>query len=280
MYDICITLVATNELEQFKRMLPSLMEDIQESDLNTKIVIIDNHSTDGTKAWVAAQYPDITYIEQPKNLGFGRSHNRGMQSTDAKYYFVLNPDTMFEPKQAMLRKMYDYMEANDHVGMIGPKIFYPDGSFQYSCYRFPTFLQPLYSRTSLGKSGKGKKIADSFQMKDFDHNSTIPVDWIMGSAMFVRKKAIDDVGMFDDRYFMYAEDSDWCRRMWEKNWAVYYVHDLVIKHYHGRASAKVPGAIRAILTNKYARIHIRSWMKFFWKWRGNSRFYGASNHNK
>ena len=196
-----------------------------------------------------------------------------MSAVEASYYFVLNPDTEFPAGQNFLRKIFDFMEKNRRVGIAGPKILYPDGSLQYSCYRFPSFWQPVFSRTKLGQSGRGKAVADNFLMKDFDHNSTWPVDWVMGSAMFVRKTALDQVGGFDDRFWMYAEDSDWCRRMWEKGWAVYYVHDVHLRHAHGRASAKVPGVLNAMLRNRYARVHLWSWLKYFWKWRGNHKYY-------
>ena len=273
MFDVCITLVNTNELEDIKRCLKTLKEDSKDSGLNIYTVIVDNASAESPAGMIQEEFGPMNVILQTKNLGFGYSHNTAIKSVDAKYYFVLNPDTIFTSGQNFLRKMYDFMEKNPKVGMAGPKIVYPDGSLQYSCYRFPTFWQPLFSRTKLGKSGKGKEIADRFLMKDFDHNSTTPVDWVMGSAMFARKEAIDQVGAFDDLFWMYAEDSDWCRRMWEGGWAVYYVHDVVVTHYHGRASAKVPGVINALLKNRYARVHLWSWFKYFWKWRGNHKYY-------
>jgi GT2 family glycosyltransferase len=185
----------------------------------------------------------------------------------------LNPDTVFPENGNFLRKMFDFMEQNPRVGIVGPKILYPDNSLQYSCFRFPKFLQPVYSRTKLGESGRGERIKNQFLMKDFSHNRTQPVDWVMGSAMFIRADAIRAAGMFDDRFWMYAEDSDLCRRMWEKNWCVYYVHDIVLQHAYGRASAKIPGVFNALFKNKYARAHVLSWIKYFWKWRGTNKYY-------
>lgn len=273
MKDICITMVTTNEASTVKTCFTSMYKDLEGSDLDISVVVVDNASTDGIKNMLKTHFPEVKFISQSENLGFGTSHNKAMSSTKAKYYFVLNPDTEFPEGQQLLQHLYNFMEENPQIGMSGPKIVYPDGALQYSCFRFPTFTQPIYSRTKLGKKGKGKIIADHFLMKDFDHNKTIPVDWIMGSAMFVRASAIEEVGMFDDRFWMYAEDSDWCRRMWEEHFPVYYVHNVYIKHVHGRASAKVPGIINALLKNKYARIHIISWLKYFWKWRGNLKFY-------
>lgn len=272
MFDICITIVNTNEKEQTERCLESLYKDSTDCNLNFRVVIIDNASGD-TISDLKSKFPNFDIIFQEGNKGFGKSHNKAMQSAEAKYYFVLNPDTVFPENNNFLRKMFNFMEENPRVGIAGPKILYPDGSLQYSCFRFPNFFQPVYSRTRLGESGRGEKIKNKFLMKDFSHNRTQPVDWVMGSAMFVRAEAIRDVGMFDDRFWMYAEDSDWCRRMWEKNRCVYYVHDIVLKHVYGRASAKVPGAVNAILKNKYARAHLLSWMKYFWKWRGTNKYY-------
>lgn len=273
MHDICVTIVNTNEVELIKNCLRTMQADSVDSGLDIYTVIVDNASVENPASLLQENFLQLKLILQKKNLGFGRSHNTAIQSVDAKYYFVLNPDTTFEFGGHFFRSLYDFMEAHPKVGVVGPKIVYPDGSLQYSCYRFPSFWQPIYSRTKQGKVGKGKLIADRFVMKDFDHHKTIPVDWVMGSAMFVRKRALDEVGMFDDRFWMYAEDADWCRRMWEAGWAVYYMPEAVLKHLHIRASAKVPGVINALLKNKFARVHLFSWLKYFWKWRGNHKYY-------
>lgn len=273
MRDICITMVNTDEEEDIRRCLISLFLDSKNSELDITVVIVDNNSINDIEPMLRKDFPGTILLRQDKNQGFGKSHNKAISAVEAKYYFVLNPDTTFEVGQKFLKKCFDFMENHPNVGIIGPKIYYPDGELQYSCYRFPTFLQPVYSRTSLGKSGKGKNIADNFIMKDFGHDATRPVDWVMGSAMFVRKSAIDEVGMFDDRFWMYAEDSDWCRRMWEAHWFVYYVHDITLSHVHRRASAQVLGVVNALLKNRYARQHLKSWIKYFWKWRGNHKYY-------
>lgn len=274
MKDISIIIVNYHMKARIQTCLASLHTEIANTTRSVHIVIIDNsQNADGIQEWLTQTYPTVHYINPHQNVGFGKATNIGIASCDASYYFVLNPDTECLKEQKTLERLYAFMEKEKKVGMVGPKIVYPDGSLQYSCYRFPTLFQPFYSRTSLGKKGKGKKIADHFLMKEFDHEKTIPVDWIMGSAMFVRKQAIDDVGVFDDRYFMYAEDADWCRRMWEAHWPVYYVHDIVLSHIHGRGSAKIPGVFNALLKNKLARIHLMSWFKYMWKWRHTTKHY-------
>ena len=273
MFDIVVTLVCTNEEEDIKRCLPGLMADGRDSGLNIGIVVVDNNSDKEMASSLQGIDWPLKIIRQEENLGFGRSHNRAVQSLPGRYYFILNPDTIFRSGEKLLRRLFDFMEKNPRVGIAGPRIVYPDGSLQYSCYRFPSFWQPLFSRTRLGQKGRGRKMADRFLMKDFDHQQTRPVDWVMGSAMFVRGSALEEVGGFDERYWMYAEDSDWCRRMWEKGWAVYYVAEATLEHFHRRASAKVPGVVAALLKNRYARLHLISWLKYFLKWKDNRKYY-------
>lgn len=272
MDDICVSIVNTNEKEAVGKCLTSLYKDSINSGLKFKVVIIDNNSNDNIEEFEKIFF-NLSVIAQEKNEGFGKSHNRTIEEIEARYYFILNPDTIFPENGNFLRQMYDFMESNPKIGIAGPKILYPDKTLQYSCYRFPSFFQPIYSRTKFGQSERGEKIMERFLMKDFFHNKTRPVDWIMGSAMFARAKAIYEVGGFDDMFWMYAEDSDWCRRMWENNWCVYYVHNVVLLHTYGRASAKVSGILNALIKNKYARAHLWSWFKYFWKWCGTNKYY-------
>jgi len=267
MKDINIVIVNYKMKDDIDKCLTSLFLDTKDSGLEIIVTVVDNASHDGIAELLKEKYPEVNFIQMSENEGFGHAQNTGMESCEAKYYFALNPDTEFLPNSNAIKKMFDYMEKHDKIGMIGPKIIYPDGSLQYSCYRFPFFWQPVFSRTKIGGEKLREKMNNNFLMKDFGHNENRPVDWIMGSAMFVRNKAVKEVGLFDERYWMYAEDSDWCRRMWEMHWPVYYVHDIVVKHTHGRGSAKVPGIFKALLKNKLARVHLISWFKYMWKWR-------------
>ena len=273
MKDINIVIVNYKMKENIEKCLSSLFQDLDGSTLDVQVVVVDNSPQDGLGNILKEKFPQVLYVEQTGNVGFGKSQNRGMKAVEAKYYFALNPDTILHVGQKTLDRFYAFMENNPKVGMSGPKLLYPDGTLQYSCWRFPPFFQPFYQRTKLGKTKHGEKRVAYHHMKDFDHNHTMPVDALMGSAMFVRKEAIDRVGMFDERFFMYYEDIDWSLRMWESGWPVYYLHDVVLTHIHGRGSAKIPGVFRALIKNKLARIHVTSWFKFLLKWRGNHKYY-------
>lgn len=273
MFDVNIVLVNYNMKEEIDRCLSSLFNDVKDSGLQINVVVVDNASTDGSFDVIRKKFLEVKYLSQTKNLGFGAAQNIGLNSTEAKYHFILNPDTYFYPGEQTIKKLFDFMEKETKIGVIGPKILYPDGTLQFSCYRFPTLWHPVISRTSFGTKGFGKKFFNQLVMKDYDHEDRRPVDWIMGSAMFVRGKALQEVGGFDERFWMYYEDSDLCRRFWEAGWSVYYVPQIIIEHVHARRSAGVSGIFTSIIKNKYARIHIASWLKYMWKWRDNYRYY-------
>lgn len=272
MYDVCVSIVTTNEKALTERCLKSFYEDMEGVNLSFHGVIVDNHSNDGVES-LAQMFPQFSVIQQTKNRGFGASHNRGFRSCDARYFFILNPDTFFQKGQCLVSRLYRFMEEHDKVGIVAPKLLYPDGSLQYSCRRFPLFLQPLYSRTRLGERGSGKRIADHFFMKDFDHASLRLVDWVLGSAMLVRTSVFNEIGGFDERFWMYVEDTDLCRRVWEAGHLVYFFPEVALEHALQRLSAKEKGVIPSLMKNRYAWEHLSSWLKYFWKWRGTQRYY-------
>lgn len=275
MFDVNVVIVNYNMREKVSNCLESLFLEIADSGLRINVVVVDNASSDGSLEFLKTKFPDLKYIYLNENKGFGAGQNIGMAGFEAKYHFVLNPDTRFFPGEKTIKKMFDFMEEELKIAMIGPKLVYPDGALQYSCYRFPTLWHPILSRTSWGEKGIGKKQYEILIMKEFSHKEIVPVDWIMGSAMFIRNSALKEVGSFDERFFMYYEDSDLCRRLWERGWAIYYFPEVKIEHHHNRESAKIQGVLRSIFKNKLARIHIMSWMKYMWKWRGNYKFYHA-----
>jgi GT2 family glycosyltransferase len=257
----------------------SVLADIQDSPYNIQITVADNsNNQDGIREDLAKQFPQVVYVNSGGNVGFGKGNVVGFQSAEARYYFALNRDTIIPKGNHTIDRLISFMDAHPKIGCIGPKLMNTDGSLQYSCYRFDLrsiLIKPLKQINFDRKSAWVKKHADRLIMKEFDHNSTRPVDWVLGAAMVVRKEVVDDVGWFDERYFMYLEDADWCHAMWEAGWPVYYVHDIVIEHAYARGSAKVPGILTALFKNKLARIHLASWAKYIWKWRGNHRYYAT-----
>ena len=258
----------------------SVFKDIANCPYDVQITVADNsENKDGIKEDLATQFPAVKYVDCGGNTGFGKGNTIGFKATPARYYFAFNPDTMVLENSRTIERIIKFMDDNPKIGCIGPKLLNSDWTLQYSCYRFdlPSILIKPLKQINFDKKYKWvKKHSDRLLMKDFDHNETMPVDWVLGAAMVVRQEVVDSIGWFDERYFMYLEDCDWCLTMWENGWPVYYVHDIIIMHKHARESAKIPGIFNALIKNKLARIHLVSWLKYLWKWRKNHKYYAAS----
>lgn len=258
--------------------LTSLQEDMRASTYDVQITVVDNSKNqDGIKEFLQEQFREVAYLAPEENTGFARGNNLGFKQTPARYYFALNPDTRIFPASRTIDRIIEFMDAHPSIGCIGPKLIGDDGALQGACYRFDLKAiasKPLKQIQLDKKYARIRRHVDRLEMRDFDHNETRPVDWVLGAAMVVRREVVNEIGWFDPRYFMYMEDCDWCRTMWEHGWPVYFVHDIVIQHRHARESAKVPGIWRALYQNPLARIHLHSWLRYMWKWRGNHRYYG------
>ncbi|MDD4606800.1 MAG: glycosyltransferase family 2 protein [Patescibacteria group bacterium] len=262
--DVAIIIVNYKSKGLLKNCLKSIFSDLENTTLNYSVVVIDNDSQDDSEQMLIQEFPRTERIFLKNNLGYARAVNLGLKKFPAKYYFVLNPDTLFLEKK-VIERLFNFMEAHPRVGLVGPKLINPDRSIQYSACRFPNFWVPIYRRTKLGKLKRASQKIDHFLMHEWDHRDTREVDWVLGTGMFVRHQAMEEVGGMDERFFMYFEDVDWCRRFKEKNWPVYYLADVEVIHYHGRPSAEMTG-IKSILFSRGTRIHIASWLKYFLKY--------------
>ncbi len=276
MKDINIVFLNYFMKDDILRAIDSLLVDIRECPYDVQITVADNSGNkDGMREDIVLKYPGVKYIDCGGNVGFGKGNTTGFKDTPARYYFALNRDTIIPKDSRTIERIITYMDEHTQIGCIGPKLLNLDGTLQYSCYRFdlPSILiKPLKQINFDKKYGWVKKRTDRLLMKDFDHNKTQPVDWVLGAALVVRREVVDEIGWFDERYFMYLEDADWCHHMWDAGWPVYYVHDIEIMHMHARDSAKVPGILKALVKNKLARIHLRSWFSYLWKWRGKHKY--------
>lgn len=234
------------------------------ADLDYEIIIIDNGSDDGCEEMMRENFSDIKFIQTGKNIGFAAGNNVGIKEAKGKHIMLLNPDVTV--LNGSIEKMVRYMKDNENIGLAGPKLINPDGSYQISCRTFQTPKLIMYRRTPLGKLWFAKKQLREHLMLDFDHSTNKEVDWVMGACMLVRKSALEKVGLLDERFFFYVEDMDWCRRFWENDNKVYYIAKAEMVHLFERASETDMWGFFKI--NKMARLHISSWIKYFAKYFG------------
>ena len=208
---------------------------------------------------VKEAFPEVLLNKNKKNLGFARAANRALILGKSEYVVLLNPDT--KVKGGFFVSSLQYMERNPEVGVLGPGIINPDGTVQGSARAFPGILTGLFGRNSpLSRLlPKNPITRANVVCLESDGVTPIEVDWVSGACMVVRRKAINEVGLLDPRFFMYWEDADWCRRMWKKGWKVVYLPSAKVTHFVGASSSSRP--IRSLyefhkssykLFNKYA----------------------------
>ncbi len=233
---------------------------------NYEILVLDSATGEETETMMREDFPDVIFFPNEENLGFAKLVNIGLGNANGKYILILNADIVLEKKSADL--LLEYLKSNPDVGIVGPKLLNFDGKIQPSRFQFYTLSIIVYRRTLLGKLNFAKKKIDEFLYKFSDPDKVIEVDWLMGSAMMASRKNIDRIGPMEENFgFMYFEDVDWCRRFWEKGLKVVYYPISRMYHYHGKGSASV-NPLKAVLLNRLTREHIKSGLKYFWKYRG------------
>jgi GT2 family glycosyltransferase len=238
--------------------------DLASPKIDYEVIVVDNDSRDGAGEMLKEKFPAVKFIQSGANLGFAAGNNLGLREARGRYLMIMNPDIMVMP--GSLEKMVGFMEADPGVGLLGPQLLNVDKTVQFSCYRFPSFGVPFYRRTPLGKIPRARKILKDYLMSDWDHAAAADVDWLLGAVLMARRSGVEQVGLLDQRYFMYFEDTDWCRRFWRAGFRVVYLPEAKMIHYHLRQSAGVPWFLG--LFQRISRIHITSALKYFWKFRG------------
>ena len=233
----------------------------------TEVMIIDNGSGDRSAAVVKQEYPAARYIALPRNVGYSAGNNVGLRQASGDLIMILNPDVAVF--RGAIERLVTYLHDHPRVGLVAPRLINPDGSTQLSGALFPSFWIPLWRRSTLGKFPGPRQLLERYFIKGWGRNSSRPVGWALGACLLMRRQALTDVGELDERFFLYYEDTDFCRRFWEHGWEVHYVAAAEMVHYLSRTSAVNPG-LSGILS--YAtRIHIKSWIKYTMKYRGRPK---------
>ena len=240
---ISIIIVNHNHGDLLKKTIHSIYKC---SDYNNyDLIIVDNNHDDLTIDWIKKEFSNLIIISNSRPRGFASNVNHAIKfSNDSKYILMVNPDV--EIKSGLFNTLLDYMDNNNNVGIAAPLLLNPDFTLQYSCRRFSTILTTLMRGFHLDKVFVNSPSVTKYLMKDTDHSKTIDVDWVTGALMIVRKKAINDIGLLDNnRFYLYAEDQDWCIRMWLKNWRVSYVPNAKAVHHYLRKGINKPFSISA-----------------------------------
>lgn len=226
-----------------------------------RCLVVDNASGDDSVENLRNNFPAAHLLVNKKNIGFGRANNQFVEHIQGMYVLLLNTDAFVAP--GTLSETVEYMEKNRECGVLGVRLTGRDGELQPSCRYFPTPLNVFLSRTGLDRFFPGVRLVDDM---NWDHASVRECDWVPGCYYLIRREVIDQVGLFDPRYFLYYEEVDHCKRVKEAGWkVVYYPHTSVV--HLGGESAKSAGEITAS-GHQLSALQIESELLYFRKHHG------------
>jgi GT2 family glycosyltransferase len=198
--------------------------------------VVDNASGDGTAEMVAREFPQVTLTSNSENLGFSAANNLAIRAGDAPYVLALNPDTRVT--DGALERLCSLLDARSEIGICGPRLELEDGSFDHAAKRsFPTPLSALGHFTGIGRRRSGGRLAD-YRATELASDVAGPVDAVNGAFMLIRRSALDQVGLFDEGYWMYMEDLDLCYRFKQRGWVVWYEPSATVIHVKAGTSGR------------------------------------------
>jgi GT2 family glycosyltransferase len=224
---------------------------------SSQIIVVDNCSHDDSVEAILSEFPAVTVMVNQENLGFAKANNRGMRECTGHYVCLINSDVLL--RDGCLPLLYDYMEHHPEIGVLGPRILNRDLTLQESCKQFPTLWNSFCRALALDTIFPSCRLFSSQLMKYWSHEDTRPVDILSGCFWMVRREALEAVGRLDERFFMYAEDKDWCKRYWSAGWPVVYYPGAEAIHLAEGSSSRDP--VRFYL--EMNRANLRYWRKHY-----------------
>jgi len=230
MDDLAIITVSTNEARWIGPCLSTVFDHL--GDIRADVVVVDNESTDGTAELVATEFPDARVVRS-RNHGFSHANNRGLMTCNARYVLFLNPDTQI--LAGTFAELVHLMDERPTVGLAGVRQVTPAGRLDATIRRSPNVLRALGDALGAERLPRrpewlGERVLDRAA---YDRETTC--DWTSGSFMLARREAIESAGYLDERYFMYADETDLCRRIRMAGWEVRHLPQMTILHHEGKA---------------------------------------------
>ncbi len=230
--DLSIAIVSYKTKKLLRECLSSIFSENRH--INIEVFVADNCSNDGTVEMLQGEFPDVILIANNNNIGFAAASNQGLSAASGRYIMMLNPDTLIIDNA--LERLVAFLDGHNNVDIVAPRLLNADGSLQKSCRSFPNILNMsllyLFPFVNLNLPKPAKYLTDFW-----DHGMSTYVDYAIGAALVLRKKCVEDIGYLDEKFFVYGEEKDYCYRLNQKGYRVYYLSNVDIIHYGGQSSA-------------------------------------------
>ncbi len=244
--DVAVVVVTYDALPWIERCLASVA--------GAPTVVVDNGSTDGTRDAVRERFPDVTLVES-ENRGLGAGWNVGIRATESRYVLLVNADAWM--LRDGLEQLVSFADGHRRVALVGPRLLDPDGTLQRSVRGFPTLWRLATEYFFLRKLAPRSRALNAFYAGGFDHDGVRDVEFVMGACMLVRRDAIDEVGLLDEDFFLFSEETDWCFRFREAGWRIVFFPGAECVHVRGASHG-----------GRLYRENLRGHLRFLAKHRG------------
>jgi GT2 family glycosyltransferase len=245
--DLSVVIVNWNARALLRDCLASLRS--ATGGLAVEVIVVDNASADGSPAMVRAAFPDVRLIESPENLGFAAGNNLALRQVRGRHVLLLNSDTLV--RGDVLARAVAWLDATPGAGVLGPLILNADGSPQPSCSAFPSLRNLTLQLLGVTRVAR----LDGYRLTGWDRSAERRVDVVSGAAMFVRRTAMEEVGLLDEAFFFYGEETDWCRRFSRAGWEVVFAPIPAVTHLGGGSVRALSHRRDVLLTEGTTRLH-------------------------
>ncbi len=249
--DISVIIVNWNAQALLPRCLDAVESEVQRSGLSVETILVDNDSSDDSVALVRRDYPWVTVVETGRNGGMAAGNNAGMLASSGDTLLLLNSDAFLQP--GSMQSMHSALAADQRRAMVAPLLRNEDGSLQRSARGFPTLWRLFTELAYLRKIAPRSRIFNAFYRGDFDHSVAADMEWVMGACMLVRRSAVDDIGLLNEAYFMYNEESDWQHRMHCAGWRIRFEPAAEVVHIGGGSSSRSWGSMYPVQVASHVR---------------------------
>lgn len=245
--DVSIVIVGWNASNLLQGCLSSVFE--QTKGIAFEVVYVDNASEDRNVEMVAAEFPAVRIIRNETNAGFTRGSNQGIKASDGRYVLLLNSDTIIQDNA--IARMVEFADAHPEAGVVGCKVFHPDGSLQRTCFMYPSILNMFLAASYLYKLFPRSRFFGREVMTWWDFDEVRQVQAVCGCCSLIRREAINQVGLMDETYFFYGDESDWCYRFEKGGWKNLFTPSARIIHYGGATTNRMPDRFKLQLFGSY-----------------------------
>ena len=230
--DASVVIVSFNTRDILRTCLASLARAAGSRDI--EVIVVDNNSHDGSAGMVAAEFPTVSLIHSQTNLGFAAGNNAALERARGRYVILLNPDTLLD--RNALQRAIAHMDAAPSVGMAGGRLLNRDGSDEPAARQFPSVFNDFLALSGLAARFPRSRLFGRFDRTWAPVTQAADVDWVPGAFAIIRREVLDQVGRFDERFFLYYEEVDLCRRIKAAGWRIRYWPDIVVHHWGGESS--------------------------------------------